>query len=386
MNKEYLFIQEHKSKKLPEIALLLSKHPELDKEFIIGQINGLQKAKNKLPEFYNKKGIVFPSKLSFEQCSSEETAIYKSNLVSGKNLVDLTGGFGIDSYYFSKQFNQVTYVEPNTDLFDIVKSNFQSLEVNNITPINSTAEAFLKSNTDQFSVTYIDPSRRNENERVFRLENCVPNIIELAPEILNIADKLLIKTAPLLDIKQTIKDLKNVEQVVVVSVDNDCKEVLYLMGKEQNQNPEIISVNLTKIHQEMRFNYELEANVIVSFSEPQKYLYEPNSSILKAGGFNTITQKFKVNKLHPNTHLYTSEKLIKDFPGRNFLIEQIIPYQPKSFKKLGIKKANVASRNFSDSVEQVKNKLGLKDGGDVFVFAFTDFNEKKLVSICRKAT
>jgi 16S rRNA G966 N2-methylase RsmD len=202
------FIAENKNKSLPEIALQLSK-TNFDKATILAQINGIQKAKKKLPEFYNTPNIVYPSKLSMEQCSSEKTGLFKSNLFrhSGfdpeSSLIDLTGGFGIDSFYFSKTVKKVIHIEQNTELSNIAKTNFKLLKANNIKLINSTAEEFIKNTTEKADIIYIDPSRRNENLRVFKLDECVPNIIELAPEIFKITEKILVKTAPLLDIKQT---------------------------------------------------------------------------------------------------------------------------------------------------------------------------------------
>jgi len=384
------FIQKHQTKKLPEIALLLSKHPELDKEFILNQINGIQKAKNKLLEFANTEGIIFPSKLSFEQCSSEQTANYKniiirhSGLDSESSIKDLTGGFGIDSYYFSKQAKQVTYIEPNKDLFKIVEQNFKTLKANNIQTINLTCEEFLKDNPPKFDLAYIDPSRRNENQKVFMLADCAPNIVELQDDIFNIAPKILVKTSPILDIKQSIKELKTVTEVWVISVNNECKEVLYLLEDKLTANPTINTINLEKNSQEFSFDFETEENTNTDYSEPLNYLYEPNTSILKAGAFKSITQTFEVKKIAPNTHLYTSQNLIEDFPGRVFKIENTIPYQPKAFKKLGIKKANASCRNFKESVEQVKKKLNLKDGGETYLFAITDNTKKPILILCFK--
>lgn len=408
---EQQFIQEHKNKKLPEIALLLSKQPDLDKYFIINQINGIQKAKNKLPEFYANPNILYPATISIEQCSSEQTAKYKSSLLrhSGldpeSHIIDLTGGFGIDSYYFSKFFKEVTYLEPNPELFDVVKQNFATLNIPNITLINSTCEDFLKTNTQKFDVAYIDPSRRNENQKVFMLADCIPNITELQHDIFKIAPKILVKTSPILDVKQSIKELKTVSEVWVVSVNNECKEVLYLLENKPTSNPKINTINLGNplsrgedfVHlpqaddykirgvlQEFNFDFKTEENTSVNYSEPLNYLYEPNTSILKAGAFKSVCKQFNVKKIAPNTHLYTSKNAIENFPGRTFKIEHLLPYQPKAFKKLGLKKANVSCRNFKDNVEQVKKKLNLKDGGDSYVFAATNSSEKPILILCVK--
>ena len=202
--------------------------------------------------------------------------------------------------------------------------------------------------------------------------------------IFGIADKILIKTAPLLDIKQSLKDLKNVTKVWIISVDNDCKEVLYLLEKDKVIAPKIHTINLTKKDQNFSFDYRKESSSNVNYSRPLQYLFEPNSSILKAGAFNSICNKFEIEKLAPNTHLYTSEKLVENFPGRTFKIENILPYAPVAFKKLGITKANISCRNFKDKPEQVKKKLKLKDGGNTYLFATSDNNEKPILIICVK--
>jgi hypothetical protein len=377
------FIAKNKNKSLPEIALLLSK-TDFDKATILAQINGIKKAKKKLPEFYNTTNIIYPSKLSMEQCSSEKTGIYKSQLIKGDHLIDLTGGFGIDSFYFSKHFKKVTHIEQDEKLSKVAKNNFKLLKADNINTINTTAEEFIKNTKEKADIIYIDPSRRNENLRVFKLDECVPNLIELAPDIFKLSNKILVKTAPLLDIKQTLLDLKNATNIWVVSVDNDCKEVLYLLEENNNSTPRIHTINLAKKNQEYSFDYEIEKSSVVGFSVPENYLYESNSAILKAGSFNGICTKFKVKKIAINSHLYTSKEKIENFPGRTFKIKKTIAYSPKEFKKLGIKQANVSCRNFKYSVAEVKNKMKIKDGGNHYIFATTDTNSKPILIICIK--
>lgn len=384
MNPSTIFIQQNLDKPLSEIALLLSKHPELDKNFILNQINGLQKAKLKLPTFYQNKAIVYPVGLSMEQCSSEQTALFKSQLASGKTAVDLTGGFGVDAYFFSKQFDEVSYVEQNQELFEVVQHNFKVLNAP-IKCYQTSCEDFLSKNTKTFDLAYIDPSRRDENKRVFKLAECTPNVIELLPQLLKTAQQVLIKTSPFLDIKQTLSDLKSVSKVWIVSVQNDCKEVLYLVNKTADNNPEIIAVNIAKNTSTFVFDYEKESTVFVDFSEPQTYLYEPNASILKAGGFKSIAAQFGLNKLAVNTHLYTSNELITNFPGRVFKITNTLDYNEKSVKTLGLKKANIATRNFPDSIEQIKKKLKITDGGNNYLFATRNLYDKLILMVTEKA-
>lgn len=383
--KEQEFIKLHLNKKISDIALLLSKRSDLDKNYIINQINGLQKAKNKLPEFYKNSDIIYPATISIEQCSSEQTATFKSKIINGNSLIDLTGGFGIDSFYFSKTIRDVTYIEPSISLFNTACKNFKTLNATNINSVNKTAEEFLDSISHKFDIAYIDPSRRSENQKVFMLVDCIPNIIDLQDDIFKIAPQIIVKTSPILDIKQSIKELKTVSEVWVVSVNNECKEVLYLLSKNSTSEIKINTVNLGNQNQDFSFTFNEEEIADVEYSNPLDYLYEPNTSILKAGAFKSICSKYELKKIAPNTHLYTSEKPIENFPGRPFKIEQTLPYNPKPFKKLGIKQANVSCRNFKDSVEQVKKKLNIKDGGEVYLFATTNNNGNHILIVSTKA-
>jgi 16S rRNA G966 N2-methylase RsmD len=385
MNLTQQFIEKHQHLSPAEVALLLSKKPDLNRKFIIAQINGIQKAKNKLPEFYQNSNIIYPTSLSMEQCSSEQTAKYKSELIQGNNLIDLTGGFGIDSYYFSKRFKKVTYIEPNKELYKIADNNFKTLKANNISTYNLTTEDFLKNNTQKFDIAYIDPSRRDNTKRVYLLYDCTPNIIELTDEIFKVANKIMVKTAPLLDIKQSLKELKNVISVFVISVNNDCKEVIYILEKDKVCDyPQIHTTNISKNIQEFSFKYLEEKNRIINFSPPKKYLYEPNSAILKAGAFNSICNQYKVEKIAPNSHLYTSENLVSHFPGRTFKVEQVINYSPKEFKKTRIKQANISCRNFKVKPDEIRKKLNIKDGGKIYLFATMSSDNKPILISCVK--
>ena len=384
MNKETIaFINDNKHKNVNDIALLLSKKESLDANFIINQINGWQKAKNKLPTFYNTPEIIFPTVKSMEQCSSEKTALLKTKMVSGNSLIDLTGGFGVDTYFFSKQFKTINYIEPNEELLQVARHNFNILGAT-IKLHNTTSEAFLKPNKIHFDVAYIDPDRRDESNRIFNLSDCFPNVIELLPTILSTADKLLIKTSPFLDIKQTLEALKTVSKCFVVAVKNDCKEVLYLVEKEKNKPTEMISYNLDKNEEVFEFTYEEEQQASSNFSHPKKYLYEPNAAIMKAGAFKIVGNHFKLDKLAQHTHLYTSDELINNFMGRIFEINNVIDYQKKAIKQLGITKANVSTRNFPDSVAVIKKKLNLKDGGDCYLFASTNLDNKPILILTKK--
>lgn len=388
------FIDQHKDTPLNELVLLLSKKDNLDKTFILQQVNGLQKAKKKLPEFYANPSIHYPPAISMEQCSSEHTANYKSKLVfehvqkptksNPLRLLDLTGGYGIDSFYFSKHFGAVTYIEPNEALYAIVKHNFHALEAQNIVIHNSDATQFLNQNQQKFDAVYIDPSRRNVDKRVFKLEECTPNILALMDDIFKITETIVLKTAPILDIQRAVSSLEHVEKIVVVSLNNECKEVLYFLSKQKADEILVETINLAKKPQTFCLSLPDENAEKVMFSDPLKYIYEPNASILKSGAFNSIGNSFNLYKLAPNSHLYTSENLCETFPGRTFHIETVIPYKPKAFKKLGIAQANVATRNFKDKPHEIKKKLNLKDGGDTYIFGTTNQQNKPIILITKQ--
>lgn len=385
MDSNQAFILEHQTAPIATVALLLSKRTDLDKDYILHQINGLQKSKDKLPEWYATEGLQFPVGLSMEQCSSEETAKFKANLVQASRMVDLTGGFGVDSYYLSKKAEKLTYIEQNIELFKLVMQNFKCLSANNIEGIATSAEDFIEATTSTFDLAYIDPARRDAGKKVFLLEDCTPDIIGLQNRIFRIANKILLKTAPLLDIKLALSYLKNVSKVYIVAVKNECKELLFLMEKDVVREPSIIAVNLQNAAViDFVFSFSEENSAKSVYAAPLIYLYEPNAAILKAGAFQTIALRFGLSKLAPNSHLYTSEKLIAAFPGRVFQLRQSCPFDVKSFKKLGIEKANLTTRNCKLSVAELRKKLRLKEGGDVYIFATTLQDGKAVLLVCEK--
>lgn len=352
---------------------------------VINQIIGRKKAREKLPSFYSTGGIIYPPQLNIEQSSSEKTALFKSRLLpKGILVVDLTGGFGVDSYFLSLRSAGVHYVEPHADLLHIARHNHQTLKARNITYTATTAETFLTRSSDKPDWIYIDPSRRIEgNRKVIRLRDCEPDVIALQDKIFNIAPGLMIKTSPLLDIQAALADLKFVKQVVVLSVDNECKELLFLAERSFTGKPEIQAVNLlTDREQVFRFFLEHEKTTTVSFGDPGKYLFEPNASILKAGAFKSVAKEFGVTKLHPSTHLYTGSEPVRGFPGRSFHVIDIVKPEPKAVKEyFPGGQANVLVRNYPLSPEALKKKTGLKDGGNLFLIGFTG-GSKKFLAVC----
>lgn len=373
------FIQKEQSTSIAELSLKLSKKGHLPKEFIINQINGRQKVKKKFPFLYRFKDYIFPSPRAFAQASSEQTAKYKADLVSGKTLADLSGGMGIDSYFFSKKVDQIHYIEKKAELCELNRKNFKNLNASNITVQNLSAENFLNSN-EKLDIIYLDPDRRNKSERLFKIEDCSPNILELLPLLLEKSNQLIIKLSPLLDIKLAIQQLKSVESVHIISIDNDCKELVFIISSNKLESSSIHCVNFTKNRKEMfTFSFTQEEESSISYSKVQNYLYEPNASILKAGAFKSIAKDFNLNKLAPNTHLYTSEKLVENFPGRTLKVNEVS--SPKKTKNLN---ANVISKNFPLKVAEIRKKYKIKEGKEHFLYACSLFDESKVFILAER--
>lgn len=386
LNKELQsFITKNIGNDITKLALQKNPFPSINWIEILNQIAAKTKAKDKLPTFFKTENIVYPSKISVEQTSSEKTALYKSNLVSGNSLIDLTGGFGVDDLYFSKKMNQVIHCEINTHLSEIVAHNFETLKAENIQCYAGDSLDILKSIEKKMDWIYIDPSRRNDAKgKVFMLKDCLPNVPELLPFYFSRADNILIKTAPLLDISAGLLELSNVKYIHIIAIDNEVKELLWELSKDFTGNTTVKTINIAKDSSAV-FNFELNLNSdSVTFNVPKKYLFEPNSAIMKSGGFDEISIHYKIDKLHPHSHLYTSNKII-DFPGRVFEIQNAIPYNKTEMKLyLEDKKANITTRNFPDSVENIRKKWNIKDGGTTYCFFTTDMNNHKIVLICTK--
>jgi hypothetical protein len=385
------FIRQHAHDDPRAIALLSNKVSGINSSELAAQIAGRQKAKNKIQSYYSVDTIIYPPSLNLEQSSSEATAKFKTSLLEelgitkDKTIADLSGGFGIDTFFFSKVFKRVIHVEPNDGLQDIAQHNHKELGTDNILYVNKTAEAFLAAPEESFDVAYVDPSRRIENRKVFALTDCEPNIPSLQNKIFEHTKLLLLKAAPLLDISAGIKSLNYVKKVIVLSVDNECKELLFICEHGFVEELIINAVNMqTKEYASFSFTQSQEQNIKLTYAEPAAYLYEPNASILKAGAFKSITQSFAVTKLAASTHLYTSDVLLKDFPGRVFKIDHIIKADPKLVHSLiHDKKANVITRNYPLSAEDLKKKLKLNDGGNHYVLAFSS-SKQKYVTLCTR--
>ncbi|MEN8927277.1 MAG: class I SAM-dependent methyltransferase [Flavobacteriales bacterium] len=359
---------------------------EVENREIAVQISGKLKSKSKLPTWFKTKKIIYPAKLSIEQTSSEETAKYKSSLVSGKSLVDLTGGFGVDDYYFSQQFESIVHCEVNEELSQITAHNFTQLGVNNCKFFVGDGMEFLKNTEQKFDCIYVDPSRRSEVKgKVFLMADCLPDIPNNLELLFSKSDKLIMKTSPLIDFSQGLKELKSVKEIHAVALKNEVKELLWIFEKEFVGDVEIKTINLDdKGNQVFDFVWEEEGKQECELALPQNYLYEPNSAIMKSGGFNQVGIRNDVAKLHKHSHLYTSNDLT-DFPGRRFKIKEIISASGKDLKtRLKGMKANVSTRNYPQKVEEIRKSLKIKDGGEVYLFFTTNCEEEKICLVCGK--
>lgn len=387
-NSTIQFIKEHEKDDVRKLALQASRYPDRDMPFIIQQIAGRQISKDKLPTWYDNENIIYPVHLSLEQCSSEKTAIYKASLCQGKSFIDLTGGLGVDFSFMSQQFDEAIYVEQNIDLIELASHNMQALGLKNISIVNDNAESYL-SNANSFDTIYLDPARRNTHgQKTVLIEDCTPNLREIGETLFEKGEQVIIKLSPMLDISLALKSLSEINQVHIVSVNNECKELLFVKDKAKADyiNFKCINIlnNQTQIYS---FEKEGENETIIAYTNKiEKYLYEPNPSVLKAGAYKSIARDFSINKLHQSSHLYTSDELVENFSGRKFEIISSFEFNKKELKQnlSKIDKANITVRNFPLSVAEIRKKTNIKEGGEIYIFATTLSNEKRVFIVCKK--
>ena len=373
------------------LALQARRYPGLPVPELVRQIQARQKARAKLPAWASNPELIFPPTLSVEQASSARTAAFKAGLVDGVRLADLTGGFGADSAAFAARVAQVDYVECNPALAEVVRYNFGQLGIDNVVVHAADAVAFLKGSLHHYDWLYLDPARRDTAaRRIFLLRDCEPDVVKLLPLLLHKADKVLLKTSPMLDIEHAVQGLGHVRRLWVVAVDNEVKEVLYELGQEPAVDPERYALNLRRdgSQQEFRLNRAREARATPRYAEAQQYLYEPNAAVLKAGAFRSIGTAFELLKLHQHSHLYTSDVLRADFPGRVFKILAVEKADGAALKvHLDPEaRAHVTARNFPDSVADFRRRTGIREGGEVYLFATTDLRGRPVVLVCEKLT
>ncbi len=382
------YINQNLNSDLTKLLLKKSPFDNVSMQQIVQQIKGRKTAEKKFP-FLTKEGIIFPPNLNLEQASSQSTAEYKAQNLKGKTFLDLTCGFGIDAYFLSKNFDEVTLIEQNPELISIVENNWKTLD-RKANFINENLEQFLESlrepQTDKqsqiknkFDIVYLDPARRDQqNKKKFLLEDLSPNLLEIEEQLHSISDKIIVKLSPLIDISYLISELKNITEIQIIAVRNEVKELLLIIeNKEQrtkNKDIQIRCVNLESDEPEFLFNFNDEKSAKSEFSESLNFLYIPNNSILKAGAFNIISKKFGLKKLHPNTHFYTSENKIENFPGRVLEIEKI---EAKDLKKG--EKYNIVSKNYPLKPEEIKKKYKLNDGGNHYLIFTQSINGKEIL-------
>jgi len=375
------FISENLNADISKLLFKGSPFAKVSIQEIATQIVAKKKSEKKLPSWFQTENIYYPPKVNIEQTSSETTADYKASLLSGDSIVDITGGFGVDCHSFSKKFNHVTHCELNTNLSTIVNNNYQQLKTNNIQTFSGDGLEFLKNSTKNFDWIYIDPSRRDDSDKkVFLLNDCLPNVPKNLKLLFSKTINILIKNSPILDISKTIDELNFVKQIHIVAVANEVKELLFILEKNYTSSIEIRTINFQK-NNTQSFDFQFNRNILSNYSSPKKYIYEPNAAILKSGGFHEISSQLNLEKLHQHSHLYTSNELIL-FPGRTFLVEQACSYNKKEIKKhLTDNKANITTRNFPETVAQIRKKTKIKEGGFQYLFFTTVQNNKHIVLI-----
>lgn len=357
---DYLKIIEQEDFK--SIGLKKSLFDGISSAEIAQQLKGIQVAKYKFPTLYSTKNIYFPPSINLEQASSEAAANYKSSLVKGKTLIDLTAGFGIDTMAFAKNFEKVYHIEQNPELSEIVQHNAQILAPN-LETYTGTFQSFFETNPEsKFDVIYLDPARRNSSGRKFILEDLEPNILEWMPTFFEKSNKIIIKLSPLLDITSTLQQIDSISEIHIVALKNEVKDFLLIIDKNcSTKNPLIKAINLESNQPEFSFNFEDEYNSNANFGTVQQYIYEPNVAILKTGAFKLLSEKFNLYKLHQNTHLYTSNELLNEFPGKIYSVEKHINHPKKEIIK---SKANLLVKNYNQAIDIVKKKFKITDGGE----------------------
>ncbi len=367
-----------------KLSLRLRNYSLEDRLYIVNQVKARQKAKVKIPEFYAHENIVYPSVTSVEQASSSVTASYKADLVKDGTLVDMTGGLGVDSYFFSRSVSKVIYIEKNRETAEFAIHNFRILKAANIEVKHTDSLNFFKNRGETYNFIYIDPSRRRDKRRVFRLEDSEPNVLEIVPLLLKKAEIIMIKVSPLIDIQYLLFHFKQISQIHIVAVNGECKEVLVLMDEKMDtQNPEIITWSKEKNQKHIFHSTLRENEKECDYSYPLRFIYDPNVSIRKSGLFNAVGNRFKLAKLAPNSHLYTENEIYDTFPGRIFEVVEVKNWKDLTKDKTS-RSANIARRNFRLNVNDIREKTGIKEGGETYLFFTTDYDNRAKVLVTKK--
>ena len=410
------FIRQHQDEDVRQLAFLGSKNPEVDMPFALDQIRGRKMARAKLPRWANIDGIIYPPHISMEQCSSESTALYKAELAARLlglpasssseeiGFVDLTGGFGVDFSYIAARVGlKSMYVERQAHLCEAAKENFERLGLKNAIVKNEDGIEVLHS-LKELKLIFIDPARRDDaGNKVVSLKDCTPDVTVLQEEMLLKADYVIIKLSPMLDWHRAISELSHVREVHIISVNNECKELLLVLSARNMGEMEASladgevkhagNLRIYCINDAQSFvcdELDMESSsvkIAPSTLEEMQYLYEPNASLMKAGCFSVLSERYGARMLSKNSHLFVSREPIAVFPGRSFRIIAVSSFNKKELKRhlSGITKANIATRNFPLSVAELRKRLKLKDGGETYIFATTLSDESHVLVITEKA-
>lgn len=392
------FVRDHANDELHELLFNASRYPDVDVKAAVVQIKARKRIKEKWPSWYNHADLIYPSLLSVEQCSSEITALYKQRLVQNDDwLCDLTGGLGIDAFFFSKKVKRVTFVERNQVCCSAAKANFQALGVENVDFIPADSFDFLKDNDNHLEnihVFYLDPSRRaGGNKRLYAIADCEPDLMK----IINFLPKryrLIVKLSPMLDVKWAVNQIPNVREVHILSIKNECKELLVissppLIAITDDQPLDVYCINYTTDGMEQSFRFQLSDELTSDrriAKGVDRFLYEPHASILKAGAFKTIASRYGIEKLHVNSHLYTSDRMITLFPGRLFEVTDVFSFNSRMCRNLAlsIPQATISVRHFPLSADELRKRMRINDGGDIYLFATTLSQGQKVLIKCQR--
>ncbi len=368
-----------------EVALRIKASEDVRPSVIANQIAGYQAIQRKIPEWSDVKNLLFPRHVSLEQCSSSATAQYKSQLVEGQLLIDLTGGFGVDFSFMAQKFDQAIYVEQDAELCELARHNLPLLNVKNFEVVNMSAEDFLaQPNPSEATVLFIDPSRRDRNgRRKYAVEDCTPNVVELEQLLMNQVVTTIIKLSPMVDVKDLTKKFKFLNSIHIVAVEGECKEILVVLKKD-TPKIKVHTINSCKNSTE-KFDFYLddEPEAVCEYSDVKKYLYEPNSAIMKSGGFKSLAQHYNICKLQINSHLYTSDEII-NFPGRRFEVVSVETFSKKISILQNVNSANISVRNFPLSADKLRQKLKFKDGGNDYLFGTTNQSNQHILILCKR--
>ena len=398
------FIQQYREGDVRQLALQGARFPEVDMPFALDQIAGWQTARKKLPTWAATEGITYPPHLSMEQCSSEQTARYKAQLAkrllsavtqvgerqTPTRLLDLTGGFGVDFSWMSRMFNDAVYVERQSLLCSVARQNFQLLGLEHVEVVCDDAEHYL-SETERVDMIFLDPARRDTHgTRTYAIADCTPDVMALSDLLVQKARWVVVKLSPMLDWHKAVEDLVAVCEVHIIATGNECKELLLVLKGEPSEKGEQQNLTVHCVNDDQSFSFVPSCHVsrydIATDIPGGYYLYEPNASVMKAGCYDTLADRYKLTALSMNSHLFISSHLMEDFPGRRFRVIAVSSMNKQAVKELlkNVDRANIAVRNFPLTVAELRKRLKLADGGDRYLFGTTSDDGKHLLILTEK--